>query len=89
MVLGHSMKTNTGGMERISTTTSIFSSWLRTMIANGKRLMCGFGNEYSMGGIVVNEKFETDIPGLYTAGEVTGGLFGAFRSGDGLTGNAG
>ena len=55
------------------------------MIANGKRLMCGFGNEYSMGGIVVNEKFETDIPGLYAAGEVTGGLFGAFRSGDGLT----
>lgn len=55
------------------------------IIANGKRLMCGFGNEYSMGGIIVNKNFETDLPGLYAAGEVTGGLFGAFRSGDGLT----
>lgn len=57
----------------------------RDMIANGKRLMCGFGNEYTMGGIIINKDFETDIPGLYAAGEVTGGLFGAFRSGDGLT----
>ena len=55
------------------------------IIANGKRLMCGFGNEYSMGGVIISKKFETDVPGLYAAGEVTGGLFGAFRSGDGLT----
>ncbi len=55
------------------------------IIANGKRLMCGFGNEYSMGGVSINKYFETDVPGLYAAGEVTGGLFGAFRSGDGLT----
>ena len=55
------------------------------IIANDKRLMCGFGNEYSMGGVCVNKDFETGIPGLYAAGEVTGGLFGAFRSGDGLT----
>lgn len=57
----------------------------RSIIDNGKRLMCGFGNEYSMGGVIVNKEFETDIPGLYGAGEVTGGMFGAFRSGDGLT----
>ena len=55
------------------------------IIANNKRLMVGFGNEYSMGGIIVNKDFETDLPGLFAAGEVTGGLFGAFRSGDGLT----
>lgn len=56
-----------------------------TIIANHKRLMCGFGNEYSMGGIVVSKDYATDIPGLYAAGEVTAGVFGAFRSGDGLT----
>lgn len=55
------------------------------IIANNKRLMCGFGNEYSMGGVVIDKDFATSVPGLYAAGEVTGGLFGAFRSGDGLT----
>ena len=55
------------------------------IIANGKRLMCGFGNEYSMGGVCIDQDFATGVPGLYAAGEVTGGLFGAFRSGDGLT----
>ena len=55
------------------------------IIANGKRLMVGFGNEYSMGGVRIDERFSTGVPGLYAAGEVTGGVFGAFRSGDGLT----
>lgn len=55
------------------------------IIANGKRLLVGFGNEYSMGGIRIDETFSAGVPGLYAAGEVTGGLFGAFRSGDGLT----
>lgn len=55
------------------------------IIANRKRLKVGFGNEYSMGGVVVAPTFATDVPGLYAAGEVTGGMFGAFRSGDGLT----
>ena len=55
------------------------------MIKNGKRLKVGFGNEYSMGGVVVNPDFSTDVAGLFAAGEVTGGTFGAFRSGDGLT----
>jgi len=43
------------------------------------------GNEYSMGGVVIDENFATTVPGLFAAGEVTGGTFGAFRSGDGLT----
>ncbi len=57
-----------------------------TIIADNKRLMCGFGNEYSMGGITIDPSFAVSgVPGLFAAGEVTGGLFGAFRSGDGLT----
>ncbi len=56
------------------------------IISNGKRLKVGFGNEYSMGGVLVGPDFAAHgVPGLYAAGEVTGGLFGAFRSGDGLT----
>ena len=57
----------------------------RDIIANKKRLKVGFGNEYSMGGVLVDASFATDVDGLFAAGEVTGGLFGAFRSGDGLT----
>lgn len=45
----------------------------------------GIGYEYSMGGILVNENMESDIPGLFAAGEVTSGVFGANRVGDGLT----
>jgi len=55
------------------------------VINNQKRLLVGLGNEYSMGGVVVDETFATRVPGLFAAGEVTGGVFGAFRSGDGIT----
>lgn len=55
------------------------------IIKNKKRLLVGMGNEYSMGGVVIDETFATRVPGLFAAGEVTGGTFGAFRSGDGLT----
>lgn len=55
------------------------------VIKDGRRLKVGFGNEYSMGGVLINPDFSTDLPGLFAAGEVTGGTFGAFRSGDGLT----
>jgi fumarate reductase (CoM/CoB) subunit A len=34
---------------------------------------------YFMGGVKINEKCETNIPGLYAAGEATGGLHGANR----------
>lgn len=54
------------------------------VVTHGKKLKIGLGNEYSMGGIVVDEKLATDVKGLYGAGEATGGTFGAFRSGDGL-----
>lgn len=54
------------------------------VIQNKKRLMVGMGNEYSMGGIRVDSAFSSTVPGLFAAGEVTAGLFGAFRTGDGL-----
>ncbi len=54
------------------------------IVNNGKRLEVGLGNEYSMGGISVTDDFSAGVKGLYAAGEVTGGTFGAFRSGDGL-----
>lgn len=51
----------------------------------------GVGAHYCMGGILINEKtqvLDTDgnvIPGLYAAGEVTGGFHGTFRvDGSGL-----
>ena len=34
-----------------------------------------------MGGLSINEKCETGVPGLYAAGEVTGGIHGANRMG--------
>ena len=37
------------------------------------------GSHFGMGGIRVNEKTETTIPGLFAAGEVMGGLHGGFR----------
>ncbi|MDR1177226.1 MAG: FAD-binding protein [Spirochaetaceae bacterium] len=56
------------------------------IIKNKKRMKVTFGNEYSMGGLVVDTDFSVaGVPGLFAAGEVTAGTFGAFRSGDGLT----
>jgi succinate dehydrogenase/fumarate reductase flavoprotein subunit len=37
------------------------------------------GAEYFEGGIKVNERYETTIPGLFAAGECTGGTFGSNR----------
>ncbi|MFW5898760.1 MAG: FAD-binding protein [Candidatus Saliniplasma sp.] len=34
---------------------------------------------FFMGGVVVDESWETDVPGLYAAGEVVGGIHGANR----------
>lgn len=58
---------------------------LKQMVMKDRRLKVGLGCEYSMGGVVIDEKMSTGIPGLFAAGEVTSGLFGAFRGGDGLT----
>jgi succinate dehydrogenase/fumarate reductase flavoprotein subunit len=39
------------------------------------------GSHFGMGGIRVNPKTETTLPGLYAAGEVMGGVHGAMRMG--------
>ncbi len=53
-------------------------------IREGGLLEVGLGCEYSNGGVVVDENMGTEIPGLFAAGEVTSGVFGAMRAGDGL-----
>jgi fumarate reductase (CoM/CoB) subunit A len=39
------------------------------------------GAHFFMGGVRINEKCETNLPGLYAAGEVSGGVHGANRMG--------
>jgi succinate dehydrogenase/fumarate reductase flavoprotein subunit len=48
-------------------------------LKNGGTVEVGPAVEYFDGGIVVNEKFETNVPGLYAAGECALGPFGANR----------
>ena len=45
----------------------------------------GLGNEYSVGGIYVNEKMESTLPGLFAGGECASGVFGANRVADAVT----
>jgi succinate dehydrogenase/fumarate reductase flavoprotein subunit len=49
------------------------------LIKEGKLLEVGPVVEYFDGGIVVNERFETSVEGLYAAGECTLGPFGSNR----------
>jgi succinate dehydrogenase/fumarate reductase flavoprotein subunit len=48
------------------------------------RIEVGPGIHYTLGGIRINEKGETSIPGLYSAGEASGNVHGANR----VSGNA-
>jgi fumarate reductase (CoM/CoB) subunit A len=43
------------------------------------RIELTLGSHFCMGGISVNEKTETSIPGLFAAGEVMGGVHGGLR----------
>jgi len=54
-------------------------SELGEMLKGRKPVEVGSAAEYFEGGIAVNEKFETSIPGLYAAGECTASLFGSNR----------
>jgi len=54
-------------------------------ILEQKKLEFGLCSEYSMGGIVIGDKMETRVPGLYAAGEASSGLFGACRVADATT----
>lgn len=51
----------------------------------GEPIEVGLGFEYCMGGIQVDDTMSTGVDGLFAAGEVTSGVFGACRAGDGLT----
>ncbi len=48
-------------------------------IKDGESVEVGSAVEYFDGGIVVDERFETSVPGLYAAGECTLGPFGSNR----------
>jgi len=49
------------------------------MLKENEPIEVGPAVEYFDGGIVVNERFETGVQGLYAAGECTLGPFGANR----------
>lgn len=55
------------------------------VLERGEKLrdeLLGLGHaHYFLGGVRVNQRCETSVRGLYAAGEVTGGLFGAGRLG--------
>jgi succinate dehydrogenase / fumarate reductase flavoprotein subunit len=54
----------------------------RDYIKRHRRVEVGFGGEYSVGGILIDENMATDLPGLYAAGEAGCGAFGANRVAD-------
>lgn len=60
------------------------SQVIEKMLGDGL-IEVGLGYEYSMGGILIDETMATTVDGLFAAGEVTSGVFGANRVGDGLT----
>jgi succinate dehydrogenase/fumarate reductase flavoprotein subunit len=54
------------------------SPWA-VMLENDEQVEVGPAVEYFDGGIIVNERFETTLPGLFSAGECCLGAFGANR----------
>jgi succinate dehydrogenase/fumarate reductase flavoprotein subunit len=72
----------------------LFPSWkykgldlseLGRIIKEGERVEVGPAVEYFDGGIVVDERFETAVPGLFAAGECALGPFGANRVASAIT----
>jgi len=64
----------------------LFSKFVRTCKAEGidptwQPLEWAPGVHHFMGGVKINEKCETNVSGLYAAGEVVGGVHGANRIG--------
>lgn len=56
--------------------------WLdSSLLKDSKKIPISPAAHFFVGGIEVNERMETNLPGLYAAGEVTGGLHGANRLG--------
>ena len=57
----------------------------KKIVLEKKKLEFALCSEYSMGGIVIDDKMATRVPGLFAAGEATSGLFGACRVADATT----
>ncbi len=58
---------------------------VRRMCLRTRRWEVGLVNEYSLGGILVDETMRTTLPGLFAAGECACGVFGANRVADAVT----
>jgi succinate dehydrogenase/fumarate reductase flavoprotein subunit len=58
---------------------------VRRMCLEKRTWEVGLINEYTVGGILINEKMETTLPGLFAAGECASGVFGANRVADAVT----
>jgi len=54
----------------------------KKVLLENKRIETGLGNEYTVGGIVINENMETNVKGIYAAGECASGCFGSNRVAD-------
>ncbi|WP_180950333.1 FAD-binding protein [Pygmaiobacter massiliensis] len=57
----------------------------REMAKKKRKIEVGLSSEYSVGGIFIDENMFTGVPGLYAAGEVASGAFGANRVADAVT----
>lgn len=58
---------------------------VRRLCLEKRRWEVGLINEYSLGGILVDETMATALQGLYAAGECASGVFGANRVADAVT----
>lgn len=59
--------------------------YFKTLMLEKKKIEFALCSEYSMGGIVIDEKMATRVPGLFAAGEAGSGVFGACRVADATT----
>lgn len=57
----------------------------KKMMLEKKKIEFTMCSEYSMGGIVIDKKMATRVPGLFAAGEASSGVFGACRVADATT----
>jgi len=55
------------------------------LIKKNRMVEVGLGNEYTVGGLYVNERMETTLEGLFAGGECASGVFGANRVADAVT----
>jgi succinate dehydrogenase / fumarate reductase, flavoprotein subunit len=59
--------------------------YFKKLMLEKKKVEFALCSEYSMGGIVIDEKMSTRVPGLFAAGEAGSGVFGACRVADATT----